>query len=122
MTGRGDRHTGPMDAPHPKQLATFVRATAVLALSAAQQEAWLASLDIQVPVDELALEFEDGHLLLPQWTAAGWLPPEAVPAFAAVDAALDAMSGSENAHLWTTEALHRAREWERVRELAAVVL
>jgi hypothetical protein len=111
-----------VDAPHPKQLATFVRATAVLALTATQQEAWLASLNIQVPVDELALEFEDGHLLLPQWVEAGWLPPEAVPAFFAVDSALTDMSGTQHADLWTVAALYDAPEWARVRELAGAVL
>lgn len=111
-----------MDAPHPKQLATFVRATAVLALGPTQQVAWLESLDIQVPVDELALEFEDGHLLLAQWVEAGWLPPEAVPAFSAVDDALTGMSGAEHAELWTVTALHEAHEWARVRELATQVL
>lgn len=110
-----------MAAPSPRHLASFVRATAVLALSAAQQEAWLASLG-PASVDELALEYGERHLLLPQWTQAGWLPSEAVPAFDAVDAALSAMSGAENAHLWTAEALHRAQEWAHVRELAAQVL
>lgn len=115
-------HTHSVDAPHPKQLATFVRATAVLALTATQQEAWLASLDIQVPVDELALEFEDGHLLLPQWVEAGWLPSQAVPAFAAVDTALTGMSGKGHSELWSIAALHEASEWGHVRELAAEVL
>ena len=116
------RHTRHVDAPHPKQLATFVRATAVLALAAAQQETWLASLDIQVPVDELALEFEDGHLLLPQWVDVGWLPADAVPAWNALDAALTAMSGAANGELWTLTALHQAPEWARIRELAVAVL
>ncbi|GAB3952508.1 hypothetical protein GCM10027614_56280 [Micromonospora vulcania] len=111
-----------MDAPHPKQLAAFVRATAVLALSPPQQVAWLESLEIQVSVDELALEFEDGHLLLPQWVEAGWLPPDAGSAFSAVDEALTGMSGADHAELWTVAALHEAPAWARVRELAARVL
>ena len=75
-----------------------------------------------MPVDELALSFEDGHLLLPQWVSAGWLPVEATPHFAAVDAALSDMSGAEHAHLWTVEALRDTPEWARVRELAARAL
>jgi hypothetical protein len=74
-----------------------------------------------VPVDELALSFEDGHLLLPQWVGAGWLPVEATPHFAAVDAALSDMSGAEHAHS-TVEALRDAPEWARVWELAARAL
>lgn len=116
------RDTRRVEAPHPKLLATFVRATAVLALTAEQQEAWLASLDIQVPVDELALEFDNGHVLLPQWMEARWLPREAAPAFSAVDAALTAMSGAERSELWTVEALYEAPEWARIRELAAAIL
>ena len=111
-----------MAAPHPKQLASFVRATAVLALSASQQEAWLASLAIQVPVDELALEFDDGHHLLPQWVDAGWLPSASVPAFSVLDRALAEMSGKEHADLWSLTALHDAPEWAHVRALAAEVL
>lgn len=93
----------------------------MLALDAVQQEAWLASLG-PVSVDELALEFTDRYLLVPQWTDAGWLPRDAEATFGAVDAALSTMSGAENAHLWTIEAVHRAREWANVRELAAHAL
>jgi hypothetical protein len=75
-----------------------------------------------VPVDELPLSFEDGHLLLPQWVSAGWLPEEATPHFAAADAALSDRSGAEHAHLWTVEALCDAPEWAHVRKLAARAL
>jgi len=111
-----------VEAPHPKQLASFIRATALLALPAAEQAAWLESLAIDVPVDELALEFEDGYLLLSQWVEAGWLPAESVAAFTAVNACLSCMSGQAHAQLWTTEALSRAPEWARVRDLASAAL
>ena len=75
-----------------------------------------------MPADELALSFEDGHLLLPQRVSAGWLAVEAIQHFAAVHAALSDMSGAERAHLWTVEALRDAPEWARARQLAARAL
>ena len=71
---------------------------------------------------ELALSFEEGHLLLPQWVSAAWLPVERPPHFAVVDAALSDMSGVEHAHLWTVEAPRDAPEWASDRELAARAL
>jgi len=51
-----------------------VRPTAVLAMPAPQQEAWLSSISVEAPVDELALEFNDGHLLLSQVGRGGLAP------------------------------------------------
>lgn len=67
----------------------FVRAVAVLALPAAAQRAWLDTLPPFTAgnVDELAMEFDDGFQLAPQWVAAGWLAAETLEAATLLDCA-----------------------------------
>lgn len=106
--------------PHPSRLAAWVRAIGVLAASAEHQQAWLDSLGPVASwnVSELGLEFEDGYLLMGQWVEAGWIASVSVPAFHALNAALDHMSGQSNESLWTREALSNHRAWREVRALA----
>jgi len=73
-------------------------------------------------VDELALEFSDFALLLPQVVRADMVSAEAAGAIEAVDGQLDAMSGEEHAELWTVEAVRTSAEWTKVRELARTAL
>jgi hypothetical protein len=108
-----------------RALASFVRAVAILALPADGQIAWLHSLDLPGQpryVDELALEFDDGYLLSPQFVTNGWLAQEATKPLAALNVLLSDMSGSEHAELWTLDALATSPLWIKVRHQARVAL
>jgi hypothetical protein len=102
----------------------FVRAVAVLASDAEVQVAWLSRVFAEggAVVDELALEFDQGHRLLPAFVAQGWIDAAAAPALADLDRQLDDMSGDHNRALWTAEALATRPEWDRVRFLARAAL
>lgn len=91
---------------------------------AAAQNAWLMSFfagERGVIVDELALQFEDawagGRIVY-----AKSLPPAVRVNLDALDRALNAMSGADNADLWTPEALDSRSEWVRIRALALTAL
>lgn len=103
-----------------RSLAAFLRSVAVLALDAPGQLGWLRSLGLGEPgiVDEIALEFHDGYLLMWAFVGEGWLPEESRPALAELDRALTAMSGPGNADAWDVTALASDARWEHVRQLA----
>jgi hypothetical protein len=111
-----------MDGP-TRLVASLMRAVAIAAFPAAAQEAWLWSIGLDWPnVDELAMEVGEGTLLAPQFVDEGWLPAETLEPLRVLDAALEKMSGEDNAHLWTLEALRTAPEWAECRKLALCVL
>lgn len=86
---------------------------------------WLNSLGLggdAALADELAMEFDDGWLLLPQFVEHGWVPAAAAEKLRELDSWLAAMSGPENADLWHVSALARADEWATVRQCATSVL
>jgi hypothetical protein len=93
-----------------KQLLEVVKR---LAAPPDEQVAHLRGLGSFPSLDELALEFDD------VFGPPGSTPPagEWADALKRLAAMLSAMSGPENADLWTPEALHGA-EWAEVRELA----
>ena len=103
---------------HPGALARFVRATAVLAMPAGVQEQWLSGMH----VDELALEWDSGWRLLPQWVERDWLSADDADKFQPIDQALTAMTDRKDANLWTTTALHETTEWAEIRSLATAAL
>jgi hypothetical protein len=107
----------------PRLLVAFVRSVAVLGLPADAQVSWLQRLfaDATPVVDELALEFDYGFQLVPSFLEQGWLEAAALPALKRLSSQLDAMSGEQNAELWTVEALAR-EHWDRVRGLAREAL
>jgi len=76
----------------------------------------------RVDADELALEFDDLFCVADAKREAGELSEKEHKALHRLDHMLDRMSGSENAHLWTNEALKNRPEWEDVRRLARDVL
>ena len=78
-----------------------------------EQVAHVHALGAFPSLDELALEFDD------VFGPTGSSPPagEWADALKRVAATLSAMSGPENADLWTPEALH-GPEWAEVREVA----
>lgn len=110
--------------PHPTLLAGWVRAIGVLAAAPELQEVWLDSLEPVASwnMTELALEFEEGCLLMPQWVRAGWVAPASIAAVEALNAIFDEMSGEGNAALWTRMALRNHEAWRRVRARAMGVL
>lgn len=112
------------EPPHASRLAAWVRSVGILAASAPQQAKWLDSLGLVASwnVSELAMEFDDGLLLMPQWVSAGWVSEQSVASLKALDSALNDMSGEGNAALWTRDALAKHSAWEGVRSLATDAL
>lgn len=114
-----------MTGPSVGSLVAFIRSIALLALDAQSQVAWLSSLGLPglpAVADELALEFDDGCLLLPIFVEHGWLPDGCVNFLAPIDAALDAMSSRSEADVWNVEELASSPEWEEVRSMARQAL
>lgn len=97
-------------------------AVAILAADADAQRRWLLErFDGQTPgdADELAFHF-DGLWMEGRIQHAIEISPRARQRLDELDRALDAMSGPENAALWTLDALVQRPEWARVRRLATV--
>jgi hypothetical protein len=71
--------------------------------------------------DELALDFDEHYQ---RFLAEGFgdLESEARQKLAALDEYLSSFSGPDNAELWTDEALGKAPEWRKTRELAKDVI
>jgi hypothetical protein len=69
--------------------------------------AWLESLGAGASVDELALEFDDGVRLAPQFVEASWLP-------ASVLEPLRALGDLPPLHEWPTASIVVARSCPRV--------
>src|SRR5687768_11247694 len=105
-----------MEGPSPRLLASLVRAVAMLALPASHQIAWLESLGVGGSADELALEFDDGYVLAPQFVERQWLDAAVVDPLRALNDLLQSMSGPGNAELWDAAALESSPRWSEVRE------
>lgn len=72
---RGDYAIG-MDGPS-RRAASLVRAVAIAALPATEQEACLAPIGLDWPNgDEIAVEVGDCALLAPRFVEEGWFPSE----------------------------------------------
>jgi hypothetical protein len=96
------------------------RSVALLGASSDEQRAWLHATfagQSGVVVDELALQFDDVWLEGKIMHAEG-ISIELRESLEALDRALDEMSGSESADLWTEGALASRPEWANVRSLA----
>jgi hypothetical protein len=101
-------------------LVDLEQALTRLADSAADQVAYLAKLGVLPSVDELALEFDDSFVLVPQLVRQGHLTREQAAMMASVSAQLARMSAMPE--LWTEAALRSHPDWEEVRRLAALSL
>jgi len=89
-------------------------------MDADQQGAWLDSLGpvASWSVREFGLEFDDGHIWMDQWVAAGWISPASVPDLTALNDLLDEICGEANATLWIREGLAEHQAWREVRARA----
>jgi len=89
------------------------------------QLTWILTLGFAgdaATADHLVVDFDDGMRLIPRFVANGWLRQAEVDRLVAVERLLAGMSEQGNGHLWTTEALHTAAEWEAVRVAALEAL
>lgn len=86
------------------------------------QERWLASPQGGMHVDELALDWDSGSRMLPQWVERDWLSAEDAEKFRPIDLAFTAMTDRKDASLWTAKALHESQEWAEIRTLATAAL
>ena len=84
------------------------------------QIAYLRHLGVAPLADELALEFHDLYLLVPQLTAQRVLTRQQSEALDAVSRQLDAMSACQDTSLWLEDALRRHPDWVEMRRLAAI--
>src|SRR5215510_7406162 len=91
-----------------------------LALPPQAQIDYLNHLGVAPLADELALEFHDLHLLVPQLVAQRVLTPQQSEAIDAVSRQLDVMSACQDTSLWREDALRRHPDWVEVRRLAAM--
>jgi hypothetical protein len=96
----------------------------LLALPAEQQIEWVHFF-VPVPtdeVDELALEFDAGRLLVDQFVERGWLGKEARDLIVELDAFLDQKSGNVDVGFWTFDGLREHPDWKKIRSMAFDVL
>ncbi|MFF4261410.1 hypothetical protein ACFY7Y_11165 [Streptomyces virginiae] len=100
------------EGPYRQLLA----AVALLAAPAPDQLAWLEKHD--VPVDEIALNFDDAVVMAPQLGDVGWLAPEALSDLTRMNDLLNRLTADEGATVWTAQGLRTHEQWERIRQEA----
>ena len=81
---------------------------------------YLQHLGVAPLADELALEFHDLYLLVPQLAAQKVLTHQQSKAVDAVSRKLDDMSTCQDPRLWVEDALRSHPDWVEVRRLAAI--
>jgi hypothetical protein len=81
---------------------------------------YLQHLGVAPLADELALEFHDLYLLVPQLAAQRMLTHQQRKAVEAVSRKLDDMSICQEPSLWAEDALRSHPDWVEVRRLAAI--
>jgi hypothetical protein len=81
---------------------------------------YLQHLGVAPLADELALEFHDLYLLVPQLAAQRVLTHQQRKAVDAVSRKLDDMSICQDTSLWTEDALRSHLDWVEVRRLASI--
>ena len=92
----------------------------LLTSSADEQVKWLKKEEkFWLPVDELALEFNERFILVDSEKEKCGLSDDLVKCLNRLDESLTKMSGEHNAELWTYEALAQSQEWADVRVLAS---
>ncbi|MGW1769236.1 hypothetical protein ACWCQL_34960 [Streptomyces sp. NPDC002073] len=94
----------------------LLAAVALLAAPAPDQVAWLEKH--AVPVDEIALNFDDSAVMARQLGNEGWLTPEALSELARIDDLLNHLTADEGSTTWTAQGLRTHALWEQVRQEA----
>ncbi len=109
-----------LDSLHPRLLSMFVRSLAMLALPAPAQIAWLEDSGLPDIHDssELALDVNEGILLLDQFIAMGWVPAVAEAPLRDIDEFFADRSGKDHSVFWDVASLSSHPGWERVRAMA----
>ena len=79
---------------------------------------YLQTQGVPAGADELAENFADEALLVPQLLKRKMITPLAAAEIDKLEELLSSMSGGSNAPLWTTEALEQSHEWALVRKQA----
>jgi hypothetical protein len=92
----------------------------VLCSDAQVQLAYLDSTGVPCGIDELALELNDLLGVANSLATAGIISAKAHDAVRAIDQKFEQMS--DDASLWTTEALTNTRQWDEIRRLANAAL
>ena len=107
-------------------LRELVQSVSRLSLGPEEQANFIRSIfrteDPLVNCDELALQFDDSYVMVPQLVDRGLLSHEAAGRLDALAAQLDAMSAAGKPELWTLKSVQEADEWEQVRLLACSLL
>jgi hypothetical protein len=91
-----------------------------LASPAEEQMAYLQRLGSGRSADELALELDD--VAGPALSEEGLIAPEPRIRILELNQQLEAMSGAENAALWTETALQSSEAWAEIRRCAEAAL
>src|SRR6266487_2314091 len=102
------------------QIANLKNVTERLSWDSLKQREYLEKLGTFPLVDELALEFGDVVVLVPNLLQHEMLTPVAVRGLKKVEEQLSIMS--DRAEVWTPEALANAVEWKDLRSLAKQAL
>jgi hypothetical protein len=99
-------------------------ALTVLAVDADAQLHYLEEIGASapVPVDELALNYDDIAAAADTMLDCGEISVEQRNSVVQLNKFLQAISGEENAHLWTPDARLASLEWEEVRGQAKASL
>ncbi|MFE3205815.1 hypothetical protein [Embleya sp. NPDC059237] len=91
----------------------LIESLTTLAADPADQVAWLD--EYRVGTDELALDFDHAHRLVPSLVEAGRLDGEVAAELRRIDVLFVGMSGRENAERWAREALLADSGWIEIR-------
>jgi hypothetical protein len=91
-----------------------------LSASASEQIKYLRKLGVLPSIDELALEFDDAFVLLPELVQKGYFTDHQANKIRLVDHHLSIMSDKKQ--LWTIKALESHSDWAEIRRLATAAL
>lgn len=93
-----------------------------LASPPADQIEYLRKIKTYPSTDELALEFHDLALSIPNLQKQGAISSEALFLVAALEKKLDSFSGENHSQDWNASALENSGEWAEVRSIAKRLL
>jgi len=102
--------------------ANLIEALRRLAADAGQQREYLNRIHTPGSSDELALEYYDLILMVPELVDGGELTVSQAEALQLVDDLLGSFSGRGHSALWDPALLDTAKEWDDVRRAARAAL